>query len=93
MNRPMRLLAILLTSVLALPLASCGKLELNQMAMVMAVGLDKEKNGMVKVTAQIVRPNTSRGSSGGVAGGQGDPVWTVSAEGKSIFEAIRNLGL
>lgn len=86
--------AVCLVAILSMLLTAggCGKLELNQMAMVMAVGLDKEKNGPFKVTAQIVRPSSARGESGGPSGGQAEPVWTVSAEGSSIFEAIRNMG-
>lgn len=77
---------------LMLLLGSCGKLELNQLAMVMAVGLDKTQSGKILITAQIVRPSDARGSTGAPAGGTGKPVWTISAEGRSIFEAIRNLG-
>jgi spore germination protein KC len=81
----------LLLAILLL-LGSCGKLELNQLSMVMAVGLDKEPTGKIRVTAQIVRPSDARGSTGAPSGGTGEPVHTVSAEGSSIFEAIRNLG-
>src|SRR5687768_2804645 len=77
--------------VLLVLLAGCGKQELNQMALVMAVGLDKDKSGTYRVTAQIVRPADARGSTGAPSGGTGEPVWTASAEGRSIFEAIRNL--
>lgn len=87
-----RLVLVPLILSLLFPLQGCGKLELNQMAMVMAVGLDKEKSGKIKVTAQIVRTASAQGSAGGPTGGQGEPVWVVSAEGRSIFEAIRNLG-
>lgn len=95
MSKPssgLRLRRLPLLLILLLLLGSCGKLELNQMAMVMATGLDKEKNGKIRVTAQIVRPSDARGSTGAPSGGTGQPVWTVSAEGSSIFEAIRNLG-
>lgn len=87
--KPVRSAAVIL--VLLLLLAGCGKQELNQMALVMAVGLDKDKSGTYRVTAQIVRPADARGSTGAPSGGTGEPVWTASAEGASIFEAIRNL--
>lgn len=62
------------------------------MAIVMAVGLDKDKTtGKIQITAQIVRPADARGSTGAPSGGTGNPVWTVNAEGSTIFEAIRNL--
>jgi len=78
--------------VLAICVSGCGKQELSQMAIVMAVGLDKDKTtGKIQITAQIVRPADARGSTGAPSGGTGNPVWTVNAEGSTIFEAIRNL--
>jgi spore germination protein KC len=75
-----------------MPTSGCGKQELNEMAIVMAVGLDKAKDGSIVVTAQIARPADARGSTGAPSGGTGEPIWTISSKGKSIFEAIRNLG-
>jgi spore germination protein KC len=69
-----------------------GKRELNELAIVMAVGLDKgEKEGDIKVTVQVVRPADARGQTGAPAANTGDPIWSASAEGKTIFGAIRNL--
>jgi spore germination protein KC len=69
-----------------------GKREINDLALVMAVGLDKgDKEGNVKITAQVARPADSRGQTGAPSGVTGDPLWTASAEGESIFDAIRNL--
>lgn len=78
---------------LLLLLTGCaGKRELNELAIVMAVGIDKGEDGNVRVTAQIPRPSDARGQTGAPSGQTGDAVWSVSAEGKTIFEAIRNLG-
>ncbi|MCX7571172.1 Ger(x)C family spore germination protein [Tumebacillus sp. DT12] len=69
-----------------------GSREIDDLAMVMAVGLDKGKEpGTIKVTAQIARPGDVRGQTGAPTAGTGQPIWTASAEGRSIFEAIRNL--
>ncbi|MGC5326921.1 Ger(x)C family spore germination protein [Brevibacillus sp. SYSU BS000544] len=89
-NKLFRLITFLLCCSL---LAGClGKMEINDMAMVMAVGLDKgEKPGMFKITAEIARPGDARGSTGAPTGQTGEPIYSVVAEGKSIFEAIRNL--
>ena len=75
-----------------LVLSGClGKREINDLAIVMAVGIDKGEDGLVKITAQIVRPADSRGQTGAPSGQTGDPIWSASSEGETLFEAIRNL--
>ncbi len=65
--------------------------EINELGLVMAVGVDKKKGGGIyTVTAQIAKPSSASGQ-GGKSGGGDQPVWVGSAEGKTIFEAIRNL--
>ena len=85
----------LISMVLAVSMLVTGCLgsrEIDDLAMVTAVGLDKGKEpGTIKVTAQIARPGDVRGQTGAPAAGTGQPIWTASAEGKSIFDAIRNL--
>lgn len=67
-----------------------GKEEIDDLAIVNAVGIDKGENGLIWVTAQIVRPADARGEAG-IGGTEGEPIWTATGEGKTIFEAIRNL--
>ncbi|MFZ3591733.1 Ger(x)C family spore germination protein [Bacillus sp. DJP31] len=76
-----------------LVLTSCvGKREINDLSLVMAVGLDKgSEDGKIKVTVQIARPGDARGQTGAPTGQTGEPIWSVEAEGETIFEAIRNL--
>lgn len=64
--------------------------EINDLGLVMAVGVDRDKKTKnFVVTAQIARPSAI---AGGKTGGGGElPVWIGSAEGKTIFEAVRNL--
>jgi spore germination protein KC len=87
------LLAFLLV-VFSLTSTGClGKQEINDLALVMAVGLDTgKKPGTVMLTAQIARPADARGQTGAPSGGTGEPIWSATAEGKSVFEAVRNLG-
>lgn len=88
-NRNKKLIPILLLTLL---LFSCtGKEEIDELAMVMAVGIDKTENGTIELTAQVARPSDARGNAG-AGGGTGEAIWTATAEGKTIFEAIRNLG-
>lgn len=65
--------------------------EINELGLVMAVGIDKQKDGdLYTITAQIAKPSSAAGQ-GGKSGGGDQPVWVGSAQGKTIFEAIRNL--
>jgi spore germination protein KC len=74
-------------------LTSCvGKREITDLAIVLAVGLDKgSKEGSVKVTTQLARPADARGQTGAPSGQTGEPVLSLVAEGNTIFEAVRNL--
>ncbi|TRZ36876.1 Ger(x)C family spore germination protein [Niallia circulans] len=72
--------------------ACSGKREISDLALVMAVGIDKgEKEGTVKITAQVARPADARGQTGAPSGQSGEAVWSVETEGESIFEAIRQM--
>ncbi|WP_246140898.1 Ger(x)C family spore germination protein [Bacillus marasmi] len=83
---------VLMSLVLTITLSGCnGKREINELALVMAVGLDKGTDGKVEVSVQIARPADSRGQTGAPAGNTGDPIWSAKASGDTIFEAIRNL--
>ncbi len=92
MSRKIKL--VLTLSVLVIVLSGClGKTEINDLGIVVAVGLDKgEKEGTIQITAQIVRPADARGSTGAPSGQTGEPIWSITASGDSIFDAIRHLG-
>ncbi|MBD3920917.1 Ger(x)C family spore germination protein [Paenibacillus sp. PR3] len=90
-----RILCCMLLIVLTVPLlTSCmGLRQINELAMVAAVGLDLgEKPGTVRLSAQIIRPADARGQTGAPSGGTGEPIYSISTEGSSIFDAIRNMG-
>lgn len=93
MNR-VRLVALL---VLALVLnTGCWDLrEINHLALVLAVGVDKaEDSGRYLVTVQIARPaaeGKATSSSDATAASNAGSVYTASADGDTIFAAIRNL--
>lgn len=77
--------------LLFLLLPGClGKEEIDDLAMVMAVGVDKAENDNFLITTQVARPGDIRGMGGG-GGGTGEPIWTATGEGPTIFSAIRNL--
>lgn len=85
----------ILLIVLTVPmLTSCmGLRQINELAMVAAVGLDLgDKPGTIRLSAQIIRPADARGQTGAPSGGTGEPIYSISTEGTSIFDAIRNMG-
>lgn len=88
-----KLTAALLLLFATMLLAGCsGRIDINELAIVTAVGLDKgNQPNTVKVTAQIVRPASTRGQTGATSEGATESIYSISAEGKTIFEAIRNL--
>jgi spore germination protein KC len=79
--------------------AGCwDKKELNELAIVIGAGIDKTADGQFRLTAQVIKPTSAKngsqgiGESGGGGGGGADfPTWSLSAEGKSVMEAIAQL--
>lgn len=66
--------------------------EINELAFVMGIGLDKAEGGGVKVTVQMAKPSTfSKTPTGGGGQEKEKPFWIASATGKTIFEAIRDM--
>ncbi|WP_394233907.1 Ger(x)C family spore germination protein [Niallia oryzisoli] len=86
--------AVLMFAFMVILTSGCaGKTEINDLGLVMAVGLDKGKEeGTIQVTAQVARPADARGQTGAPSGQTGEPIWSSTATGDSIFTAIRHLG-
>ncbi|MFC0211520.1 Ger(x)C family spore germination protein [Paenibacillus chartarius] len=78
--------------LLLLPLLAVGgcwdKKELNDLAVVMGVGIDKDPRGGIYVTAQVIKPPAKQG---GTAGGSALPTWSLSERGNTVMDAIHNL--
>lgn len=78
----------LLFIIFPILLVGCwDKKELNEIALVVGVGIDKAEDGY-KITAQVIKPPPKDQSSGG---GSELPTWSVTATGESVMVAIRNL--
>lgn len=91
MKKTAFILVLILTS--SLILTGCWNArEINELAFVLSIGLDKTDYGF-KVTAQIASPETYSKTPSGSAGSaqRTRPFWIVTANGKTIFEAIRNM--
>ncbi|MDP4089104.1 MAG: Ger(x)C family spore germination protein [Bacillota bacterium] len=67
--------------------------EINELGLVMAVGVDKSENekGGYRVSVQIAKPSDAAGGGPMGGGGGGSPVWVGAADGQTIFDAIRNV--
>lgn len=84
----MKKTSIFLFILFTLFISGCeGKRELNELAIVVAMGIDKVENGY-EVTLQVVNPSAVSSKQGN--GGQSSVV-TYHATGKSVFEAIREM--
>ncbi|WP_134703203.1 Ger(x)C family spore germination protein [Ammoniphilus sp. YIM 78166] len=78
---------LLLCSLLLL--SGCwDKKELNEVAVVIGAGVDKADDQGYKITAQVIKPQPSK--QGG-SGGSELPTWSLSANGNTIMDAVRNL--
>ena len=71
-------------------LSGCwDKKELNEVAVIVGVGIDNEPDGAYKVTAQVIKPTPGGGQQ--KSSGSEIPTWSLSAKGDTIMEAINNL--
>lgn len=85
----MRKIAVVLILIPSLLLTGCWNArEINELGFVLSIGLDKTDTGF-KVTAQIANPETFSKIPSGSKASQN--FWIVSSNGKTIFEAIRNM--
>ncbi|MFE0507920.1 Ger(x)C family spore germination protein [Peribacillus butanolivorans] len=64
--------------------------ELNELAITLAIGLDRTKDGQYLVTAQVVNPGELATGKGG-GGSDGAPTIIYQAKGETIFEAFRKM--
>lgn len=85
----MRKIAVALILIPSLLLTGCWNArEINELGFVLSIGLDKTDFGF-RVTAQIANPETFSKTPSGSRGTKN--FWIVSSNGKTIFEAIRNM--
>lgn len=82
------LLLLLLTGLLG---GCWNRREITEIAIVLGAGVDWTKDGKIRLTVQIARPGAFYGGGEGGAGGREPASWVVSAEGKTVAEAERNL--
>jgi len=90
-----KLVCLLLILGLTVPLEGCwSRREINELAIVLAAGVDSAPDGEILLTVQIARPSSfGGGESGrsGVAGPQQNNLWVISQAGETVYDAQRRL--
>ncbi|WP_018933463.1 Ger(x)C family spore germination protein [Gracilibacillus lacisalsi] len=84
----MKIIRLALLFVCIVLLSGCwDKKELNEVAVVIGVGIDKvsENEGVYEITAQVIKPQEDDQQ------GSELPTWSVTAQGETIMDAIKNL--
>jgi spore germination protein KC len=90
MNKINRLMCSLVIIGTTLLLSGCwSKKELTDLAIVAALGIDKNEEGRYVGTLQIINPSNVAGGMQGGGGSQGPPVSVVTGTGNSIVELSR----
>lgn len=82
---------IVIIAVCTFSLTGCwGRIELPDLGIVTITGVDIDENGMYEVVLHVVAPIHQ---GGGNESGAYSPenIWMVSAKGKSLMEAVRNI--
>jgi spore germination protein KC len=86
----MNLKALFLLLIIIPILSGCwSKKELNDLALISALGIDKNDNGEYVGTFQIINPANVTGGTQGGGGGQGPSVSVVTSTGKNLVEMSR----
>lgn len=79
--------------LLSLLLSGCWeRKELNELAFVLAMGLDKAENGY-NVTMQVVIPSSISSQNAGGTGGSGVPVVVYNFTVPTVYESLRKFNL
>ncbi len=86
-----RLYKFVICALVIASLCGCGtSRELNELGIVIGVGIDKdEASDAVKITAQVVKPGQI--SSGGKGGGGEEAYANFEQTGRTVFAAIRGI--
>ncbi len=87
-----RKVIILLTVLITFTFSGCwSRREINELAIVAAMGLDKTPDGKIELTVEIVRPAVLTKGVGSAA--KGKSYWIVEATGETVLDTARNLNL
>ena len=94
MRRKIASLLVILVLMTVFQHGCWSRKEMNELALALGAAVDRTPEGKYLLTLQFAKPGEFAG--GVQEGGKGKvsaPVWVVSATGKTIFEAERNLAM
>ena len=80
---------VLLCTVCAMFTGCWDKRELNELAIVLGVAIDKSEEGKISLIAQIARNSNKQG--GNVGGDAMGDFSNIAYEGKDVFETLRRM--
>ena len=87
----------LILFLLQIMLTGCwNRRELDTLAIVQAVGLDRTEDGKISLTVELLKPaeiKAPSGDKGGGGGGGGKGTWTLTSQGETVFDAFTNATL
>ena len=92
----MKKTACIILTLTMLSLGGCkNNRDINDLAVVTAIGIDKTADGKIEFTVQIIGPTQKSGSqaqmSSDSSGGGGNMAISATSEGSTTFEAARNI--
>lgn len=77
---------VIIFSIILITITSCwSRRELDTLAIITALGIDKSKDDKILLTFQILKPGNVKPQ-----GSSSESIWTFTSTGETIFEAIRN---
>lgn len=87
--------SLLLIIIIPLLTGCWSQVEINNLAIVMATGIDKMEDGKIHVSLQLAIPRLIGPAAGQGGGGEGGietkATWVVSEQGETIMDAFRKL--
>lgn len=87
-----KIFAIALPALMLLLTAGCwSKVELENRAIVSGVAIDRGEGGLLEVSAQVIKPGEVKTGTSAGGGVSRPPVMILSADGNTVFEAIREI--
>jgi spore germination protein KC len=85
-------LVFCLLLILGLATSGCWDYqEINDLAIVLAAGVDSHREGGVQLLVEIAKPEQMAGNGGGGQGSSGKPIEILESVGSTIHQAQRNL--
>ncbi|MCK8828482.1 Ger(x)C family spore germination protein [Natroniella acetigena] len=83
------LVLVLISSVIFL-VGCWNYIEMKDRTFVVGVGVDLVEDDLIEVTTQLLKPHEIGVPAAGEPTPDADPVWILSSQGETVFDAVRN---